>query len=302
MKTDDCSNWLVGGNAAALSGIHVIQGPGVFSGSPTTAEWQRIGQNQATAMRLLRDKDRVLMSANHGLYTWQRNDKNWAQLHDETITEILAIAALSGDPGVVAGCPYGVATAQRDELGAARWTFYSDSLSPDERFTNALLVDPKDESRWLAGSEAGIIVYSEQGAHTERGDLFDVPVRALYYTCDRFWAGADSGGIFSSEDGLHWEKMGGGIEGAVYDINAAGGQLVAATGHGLVSGDGQGPWQRLGPRMLFACVAVDGKNPQQWLAGASPGGLWHTQDSGHNWRQLSHFKHVRAILSPEENA
>ncbi len=304
MKADECSDWLVGGNVAALSGIHVIQGPGVFTGNTNTVEWRRIGQNQATALRLLRDRDRVLMSANHGLYAWQRSSKNWAQLHDETLTEILAIAALSGDPGAVAGCPYGVATAQRDELGAARWTFFSDHLSPDERFTNALLVDPSDESRWLAGSEAGLIVYSDNGARTERSDLFDAPVRALY--CDRthgrFWAGADRGGIFSSEDGLRWQKMGGDIEGAVYDINTTGEQFIAATGHGIVRGNGDGSWQRLGPRMLFACIAADGNDPQQWLAGASPGGLWHTDDSGQNWRQLDHFKHVRAILSPEENA
>lgn len=302
MKDDECSNWLVGGNAAALTGIHVVQGPGLFAGHPQASQWQRIGQNQATTLRLLRDEQRVIISANHGLYSWQRGGERWQQLHDETLTEILAIAFVSGDPGVVAGCPYGVATAQRDELGAARWTFYSDALSPDERFTNALLVDPSDESRWLAGSEAGLLVYSENGARNKRSDLFDVPVRALYHTHGRFWAGTDSGGIFSSEDGLEWKKAGGDIEGPVYDINTAGEQLVAATGHGLVKGDGQGAWQRLGPRMLFACIAVDGKDSQQWLAGATPGGLWHTEDSGKNWRQLSQFKHVRAILSPEENA
>ena len=92
----------------------------------------------------------------------------------------------AGEPGLIAGCPYGVATAARDALGAARWTFHSDALGPDERYTNALLVDPNDESRWLAGSEAGVLVYSDSGAHADRSDLWDVPVRALYYTCDRF--------------------------------------------------------------------------------------------------------------------
>ena len=52
---------------------------------------------------------------------------------------------------------------------------------------------------------------------------------------------------------------------------------------------------RLGPRMLFATLAVDGDNPQRWLiAGASPGGLWHTEDGGQTWNQLDGFKHVRA--------
>ena len=50
--------------------------------------------------------------------------------------------AIAGDPGLVVACPYGIATAVRDELGAARWTFHSDSPVPDERFANALLIDP----------------------------------------------------------------------------------------------------------------------------------------------------------------
>ena len=63
MNTDACSAWLVG----ATSGIHVIQGPGLYSGTPNNA-WKRIGHNQATAFRLLRDKKRVVLSANYGLY------------------------------------------------------------------------------------------------------------------------------------------------------------------------------------------------------------------------------------------
>ena len=127
-------------------------------------------------------------------------------------------------------------------------------------------------------------------------------MRALYYTRDRFWAGAERGGLFSSEDGLYWEQMGGNIEGAVYDINEADNRLLSATGYGIVAGDAEGPWQRLGPRMLFATLAVDGRDPQRWLAGASPGGLWHTEDGGQTWSQLDGFKHVRAVLPPEEKA
>jgi len=50
--------------------------------------------------------------------------------------------------------------------------------------------------------------------------------------------------------------------------------------------------------MLFAAVAVDPKDPQRWLAGASPGGLWQTADAGQSWQQIDHFKHVRAVLAP----
>jgi photosystem II stability/assembly factor-like uncharacterized protein len=301
MTEDECSNWLVGGNVTSTTSIHVIQGNGLYAGSPGE-EWQRIGQNQATVLALLRRQGQVIMSANHGIYSWDRSTERWAQLHDETITEILTIAPLSGDPGVLAGCPYGVATAQRDERGAARWTFYFDHLSPDERYSNALLVDPNDESRWLVGTEAGLIVYSQDGAKTERSDLFETPVRALYYAQNRFWAGSDDRGIFHSADGLSWTEAGTGVDGAVYALAKVGDQLVAATGCGLVLGDGEATWQRLGPRMLFAAVAVDPQNPQCWLAGASPGGLWQTTDAGQTWRQINHFKHVRAVLAPEGDA
>ena len=44
MNTDACSAWLVGGTLAATSGIHVIQGTGLYSGTPNSA-WKRIGHN-----------------------------------------------------------------------------------------------------------------------------------------------------------------------------------------------------------------------------------------------------------------
>ena len=298
MIEDTCTNWLVGGNPESNDGLHTIQGPGLYAGSPDD-EWVRLGHNQASVFALLRQPGRVLMGADHGLWSWDRMKSGWVQYHDETLTEVLSIAALPGEPGVLAGCPYGVARARRDEPGVTRWNFLSEPLSPDERYTNALLVDPNDPGHWVAGTEAGIILYTQDGAQTTRGDLFDSPVRALFYTQDRFWAGTDDRGIFSSQDGLHWVAAGEGVEGAVYAIASAGTKLVAATPYGLVVGDGAGPWQRCGPRMLFVTVAVDPADPTRWMAGASPGGLWHTQDAGQSWRQIDTYKHVRAVLAPE---
>ncbi len=310
MTDDGCSDWMVGGSVSTTDGIHTIQGPGLFHGNPESA-WARLGHNQATARALIRQQGRVLMSADHGLWSWDRAATSWTQLHDETLTEIHAIAASPGDPGVLAGCPYGVATARwtpldgglgdgmGDESGVARWRFFSDTLTPDERYTNALLVDPNDHSRWLAGTEAGILIYTGTGTQVARSDLFDTPVRCLYRWQDRFWAGTDDRGILSSADGIHWIVAGGDIEGPVYAMSCAGRGLAAATGHGLVAGDGEGLWQRLGPRLLFAAVAVDPTDPDTWLAGASPGGLWHTADAGHTWRQISPFKDVRTVLAPE---
>jgi hypothetical protein len=193
-----------------------------------------------------------------------------------------------------------VASARRDDHGAARWTFHSDNLSPDERYTNAVVADPGDVTRWIAGSEAGVRVYSESGARCTPGDLTDVPVRALLATGGRFLAGTDSAAVFSSTDGLSWHQLGGDLEGPVYDLCTARDHLLAATGRGLAVGGMDGTWRHVGPRMLFACVAVDPAQPGRWLAGASPGGVWCTEDEGRSWRQLESFKRVRAILSPEE--
>ena len=298
--TDPCSHWLVGGSGLAHSGLHNSVGSGLYTATTLDDPFTHLGHSQLTAFFVLRQAQRLAIGANHGLWEWRRDEARYIQLHDETLTEVLGLAAIPGDPGLVAACPYGIATAQRDALGAARWTFHSDSPVPDKRFANALHIDPEHPDRWLVGTEAGLLVYSAKNDQWQASDLTDTPVRALHAARGLLWAGTDDRGILHSEDGLHWTQAGGDVEGAVYALHDTGAQLLAATQYGILTGDGESSWTRSGPRLSTNCITSDPSAPDTWAAGASPGGLWHTRDAGAHWQQSGDFKHVRVVLAPEE--
>ena len=300
--TDFSSQWLVAASAEATTGIHIVQGPGLYSGNPIENSWVRVGNNQSTGFSLHRTQHIIIMGANHGMYSLNRENRKWNQLHDETLTEVLAVASSSiGDPGLIAGSPFGVASSYKDDLQAIRWTFHSDKLSPNERFTNTVLIDPDDHSRWICGTEAGIITYTDSGSNFEHGNICDVPVRALHHNHEGFWAGCDQGGIYNSLDGLSWKLSVKRIEVPVYGITSCNGEIVAATGRGILFGTSKTLSNLLGPQMLFADVAIDPSNSKHWLAAASPGGLWFSTDIGEQWEQITPFKNARCILPPEKN-
>lgn len=224
----------------------------------------------------------------------------WKQLHDETVTEVMAIAPIEGSPGVIAGSPYGIATGQYDDAGAVRWTHHSDGLRVNERFTNAILVHPDDSKTWLVGTEGGVLIADESGAAWRRTSLSGTAVRALAFFHGQFWAGTDDRGIWRSEDGTRWDSAGHTPDGgAVFELTLAGDDIIAGTEHGVAVGDGSGHWVRTGPRHLCAAVRCHPVQPSTWLAGATPGGLWHTEDGGNTWQHVPGFANVRAILPPE---
>lgn len=298
--TDPCSHWVVGGSGLAHSGLHNSVGSGLYTASTLEEEFTRLGHSQLTPFFVLRQRKRLAIGANHGLWIWQRDEARYLQLHDETLTEVVGLAAIDGDPGLVAACPYGIATACIDELGAARWSFHSDSPVPDERFANALHIDPAHPDHWLVGTEAGVVVYGSEANKWQASDLANTPVRALLSARGRLWAGTDDRGILHSDDGLHWTQAGSDIEGAVYALHDTGACLLAATQYGVVTGNGDGPWISTGPRLSTTCITSDPRSPDTWAVGASPGGLWFTCNAGESWRQTGHFKHVRVVLAPEE--
>ena len=293
--SDPCKEWVVGGSGLAHSGLHNPVGSGLYTAADLDGPYSKLGHSQLTPFSVLRQPKRLAIAANHGLWEWRRDLARYRQLHDETLTEVLDLAAIAGDPGLVVACPYGIATAVRDELGAARWTFHSDSPVPDERFANALLIDPARPDQWLVGTEAGVMVYAAEDDQWHRSDLLGTPVRALMAARDRLWAGTADRGIFTSEDGLQWQANGS-AAGAVYALHDAGSTLLAATQFGVLTGDGE--WKPSGPHLPVTCTAA--RDDTTWAAGASPGGLWHTRDAGASWQQTGHFKHVRAVLAPEE--
>lgn len=279
----------------------LIGSKGVYHGT-IGGEWARVGPHAYGISSLIRGADRLVAGASQGsgLWEWDYQDGYWKQLHDETLTEVMAVAAIAGDPGVLAGSPFGISTGRRDENGAVRWTHHSDALNVNERFTNAVLIDPSDSGRWLIGTENGVLIAQDSGTRWSRASLLGTPVRALTHAHGLFWAGTDDRGIWSSSDGLTWTAAGHTSDGgAVYDLAPWPDGIVAATEHGIAAGDANGYWRRSGPRMLCAAVAVHPDRPDVWLSGATPGGLWSTEDAGHTWRQIEGFVHVRAILPPE---
>ena len=183
-------------------------------------------------------------------------------------------------------------------MGAVRWNFWSDDLLINERFSNAVLVI--DNERWLVGTEGGILVAEDGGKNWTHTSLSGTPVRGLCRALGSFWAGTDERGIWRSEDGVNWRQAGRGLDqGTVFSLTESGGRIVAGSLEGIVVGDGEGNWQRLGPRMLMAAVAADPADDSVWLAGGDPGGLWITRDAGETWQQMGVPATIEAILAPE---
>lgn len=285
----------------------IIGSKGVYHGT-IGGSWTRIGAQEYGISSLIREPGRLVAGASWGSGLWEwPNDADqadqtdrWKQLHDETLTEVMAIAPIEGSPGVVAGSPYGIATGRYDDLGAVRWTHHSDALRVNERFTNAILVHPDKPTTWLIGTEGGVLIADDSGAAWRRTSISGTAVRALAFIHGQFWAGTDDRGIWRSEDGERWDSAGHAADGgAVFDLMPAGGDLVAATEHGVAIGDGSGHWARVGPRHLCAAVRCHPGSTSTWLAGATPGGLWFTEDGGHTWQQIPGFVNVRAIIAPE---
>ena len=309
----------------------LIGSKGVYHGT-IGGSWTRIGAQEYGISSLFREPDRMVAGASWGSGLWEwsigtgqadqadqagqtgqadqadqagqadQADQadRWKQLHDETLTEVMAIAAIEGSPGVVAGSPYGIATGRYDAAGAARWTHHSNSLRVNERFTNAILVHPDDPATWLVGTEGGVLIADESGAAWRRTSLSGTAVRALAFMHGQFWAGTDDRGIWRSEDGARWDSVGHTPDGgAVFELTLAGDDILAATEHGVAVGDGSGHWVRTGPRHLCAAVRCHPVSTSTWLAGATPGGLWYTEDRGKAWQHVPGFVNVRAILPPE---
>ena len=277
----------------------LIGAAGLYRGHPA-GPWQQVGQYEYPVTCILRKGAQTVVGTVGGLWEIPPDGEMWVQLHDETLTEVLHVAAASDDPGLIAASPYGVAIPHLDDLGAPRWTSCSDDLSVNERYTNAVLPDPENPERWLVGAEAGVLVAEENGRRWLRTNLTGAPVRALCHAMDAFWAATDDRGVWRSKDGVFWQPAGRGLDGIpVFALAECNGRLLAGTLDGIAAGDGKGYWRRTGPRVTVTAVAADPSAPNVWLIGASPGGLWLTENSGEQWRKIEHHTTVRAIVPPE---
>jgi photosystem II stability/assembly factor-like uncharacterized protein len=275
----------------------LIAANGIYRGKPGE-RWTLLGGYRFTVNQILREPDGSLtVAAANGL--WQvPEDRSamWVQLHDETLTEAMAIA--HSPVGVIAGSPYGVAVSAEDDQGIPRWRSLTEHLRVNARFTNTILKDPNDDSRWIVGTEGGVIVGQSNGANWVETSLNDTPVRNIIYTRGRFLAATDLKGVVQSADGLNWEPLGD-VTSAVYAIAEAGDSLLVGSEDGMLVMENDGAFRRIGPRTLTRSLGVDANDPEVWCAGTDPGGLWMTYDAGASWKNTGVVPRVRDIVVPE---
>lgn len=259
--------------------------------------WARIGAGAFAVSAVQRAPDGLLVATEGGLWQIPTGTDQWIQWHDESLTLVHDLCAVPVGIGVAVASAYGVATATLDELGTPRWRWQLDDQSPDGRYTNALIADPTAPHRWLAATEAGVLLTEDSGQTWSSTSLSGVPARSLLCADGTYWAGADHGGIWKSTDGSSWSPAGSGLEETpVYSLAQCSTGILAGTDRGVAHGGGTGEWHLSGAPLRVAAVAV---HEGCWAAGATPGGLWFSADEGETWRKDGHFQHVRVIAPPE---
>lgn len=259
--------------------------------------WTRAGPFDYPVHGIAHHEQGLAVATSNGLWQVQRPGARWRQLHDETLTEVLGLL-VNETYGIVAASPYGVATATVDDRGAYRWESHTEELPVNQRFTNALATVPGTVDRWVAGTEWGVLLCEDGGRHVGPTGLAGSPVRAFCAAHGLLLAGTDHRGVFASEDGRSWEAFGTGADDApVFSLAAAAGVILAGTARGVLAFDGKA-WERVGPRIAVTAVAVEREAGGAWLAGATPGGLWRSDDEGLRWRQILPTQSVRAIVAP----
>jgi hypothetical protein len=218
-------------------------------------------------------------------------------LHDETMTSVLSLASAPIGIGILVASVYGIATGEVDGLGVPRWSWYSDELTVNERYSNVVIVDLGDPLRWVVGTEAGVIVRQHGEGRWIHSSLMGRAVRGLCWARGVFWAGVDDGGVWRSKNGIDWSRAGTGLdEATVYSLSPAGDRLLVGLEGGIAVGEVVGHWALQGPKIRTRVVSSCG---DLWLAGASPGGLWWSSDQGRRWQKTGDFVSVRSLLMRE---
>jgi hypothetical protein len=259
--------------------------------------WDRLGPFDFPVHAVAKLHGGIAVATSNGLWQAPEDGGRPRQLHDETLTEVLALL-VSESWGIVAGSPYGVATATVDELGAYRWHSHTEDLPVNQRYTNALAPAPGSADRWIAGTEWGVLLCEEGGRRVQPTNLAGTPVRAFCLAGGIVLAGTDDRGVWASEDGHVWQAFGTGAEAApVFSLAAGGDTVLAGTGGGVLAFDGKA-WKRVGPRIAVTAVAAAPEAGGAWLAGATPGGLWRSDDEGVRWYQVMRTQSLRAIVAP----
>jgi hypothetical protein len=283
----------IGGN---MDTVWLVGANGLNQGAPNNG-WTSVGAHAFTVNGILQAESGLVVASDTGLWEIANGAKRWLQLHDETMTSALSLAAAPVGIGMVVASAYGIATGEGDRLGVPRWSWYSDDLAVNERYSNVVIADPNDPLRWLVGTEAGVLVREHSEGRWIHSSLIGRPVRGLCWALGAFWAGVDEDGVWRSEDGVSWSRAGGGLDAVtVYSLTCVGDRLLVGLEGGVAVGDGVGRWVVQGPKIRSRVVAAQG---DIWLAGASPGGLWWSSDEGQRWQKTGDFVSVRSLIVRE---
>lgn len=269
-------------------------GRGVYQ-SDDGWQWTRLAAYDYRMMSLVADEDGIVGACGSGLWHIVPDNPIWVQLHDETLTEVMDVARLPD--GFVAASAYGVATGQYDDAGVMRWQWHSDDLPVNARFTHAVVVD--SPTRWVIGTEAGVLVSEDAGVTWARTSLTGVCVMKIKHLDDCWWACAQDG-VWMSDDGMLWQRAGKGLDGcAVFDVDACGDDLVLGTENGVWRGEGHGAWEKVGLHGQVHGIGVHKTQADLWLAGCVPGGVWVTDSAGVSWSYLPDLPDsVETVLAP----
>lgn len=259
--------------------------------------WTRVSEYDFRMTALVPGDGCVFAACGSGVWQILANDPMWVQMHDETLTEVMDLAPLPGDVGVVAASAYGVATGHRTESGVVRWRWHSNALPVNARFTNAIVVDTP--TRWVIGTEAGVLITEDEGQVWQWTSLTDVGIRALYLDKGCWWAGTDDG-IWKSDAGVVWKRAGKGLAGvAVFDVAIVDDGVVLGTERGVWRGDGVGGWKKAGMHGQVHAVGVHPQDTDLWVAGCVPGGAWVTDSAGESWSQMPDLPgSVEVVVAP----
>ncbi|MFP4384463.1 MAG: WD40/YVTN/BNR-like repeat-containing protein [Spirochaetia bacterium] len=226
---------------------------------------------------------------------------NWIQRHDETVTEVLD-AAYSRNEGLLTASPYGVAVSvKRDFSGPPKWRFFNAGLSVNETYTNTLYVSNSGGSEtWIAGTEGGVLVYTDRGSKVHRTNLPGVPVRAIIEYDGDLWAGTDTAGVWRSGDGFSWTIAASGLENqAVYALSASGESVYAGTESGIFRLLPYGKWTEVLPGPAATALLMFPDDPDFVLAGTNWGGIWYSENGGRRWKNEPELKRVNCALAAE---
>jgi len=278
----------------------------ILLGSNGLFEWsveegyRQVGGFNFIVNSVCRGKDKIWLGTTTGIWELPpHGDGNWIQRHDETVTEVLA-AAYSNEAGVLVTTPYGVAAPKHADFnGEPGWRFFGDDLSVNETFTNTLLVRSEDEGEaWIAGTEAGILIFTDSGKIVHRTNLTAVPVRCITQIEDELWAGTDGQGIWKSRNGYSWKLTASGLEDAsVFSITQGSSGIFAGTDSGIYRFTGEGKWTLVLPGTVTTSITAVPWDTNLIVAGTAWGGIWYSKNGGIRWINDPELRHVHTVTS-----